>query len=213
MSDAGQTEPAAQKKRLIATERDEARRAAWRAQAARLDPAQVVFVDESSTHVSLTRLRARAPRGQRATGRVPRNHDPRLSLVAAMTPAGMGPAMTLPGAVDTPAFVAYVREALVPTLHPGQLVVLDNLSVHKAAEVRRLIEHAGCQLLFLPPYSPDLAPIELAFSKLKAYLRGVGARTQAALEQAIGEALAHITAADAHGWFGHCGYPLPAQPP
>ena len=144
---------------------------------------------------------------------MPRNHDPRLSLVAALTPAGMGPAMTLLGAVDTPAFVAYLQQALVPALRPGQIVVLDNLSVHQAAEVRRLIEQARCHLLFLPPYSPDFAPIELAFAKLKNHLRGVGARTQAALEQAIGAAVALITATDARGWFRHCGFPLPAHPP
>lgn len=186
-------------------------RAAWRAEAATLAPADLVFVDESSTHISLTRLWARAPQGQRAVGRVPRNHDPRLSLVAALTPAGAGPAMTAPGAIDGPAFTAYVRAVLAPSLRPGQVVILDNLSVHKGAEVRRLIEAAGCRVLFLPPYSPDFAPIEEAFSKIKAYLRGVGARTQVALEAAISEALARITAADARGWFGHCGYPLPAQ--
>jgi transposase len=146
-------------------------------------------------------------------GQVPRNHDPRLSLIAAITPAGMGPAMTVPGAVDARAFIAYIEQVLVPTLQPGQIVVLDNLNVHKDAAVRRLIEQAGCHLLFLPPYSPDLAPIELAFAKLKTFLRGIGARTQAALEQAIGEALALMTEADARGWFGHCGYLLPAQPP
>ena len=144
---------------------------------------------------------------------MPRTHDPRLSLVAALTSAGMGPAMTLPGAVDSAAFVAYIEQALVPALRPGQIVVLDNLSVHKAAGVRRLIEQAQCHLLFLPPYSPDFAPIELAFAKLKNHLRGVGARTQAALEQAIGDALVLITATDTHGWFRHCGYPPSAQPP
>jgi transposase len=144
---------------------------------------------------------------------VPRNHDPRLSLVAALTPAGAGPAMTLPGAVDTDAFTVYVRELLLPALRPGQVVVMDNLSVHKGAAIRRLIEGAGCRLLFLPPYSPDLAPIEHAFSKIKAHLRGAGARTQQALEAAIGQALTLLTAADARGWFGHCGYRLAAQPP
>lgn len=119
--------------------------------------------------------------------------------------------MTVPGAVDGAAFVAYIQDVLVPTLRPGQVVVLDNPSVHKTAEVRRLIEQARCHLLFLPPSSPDFVPIELAFATLKAYLRGVGARAQAALEQAIGTALARITRADAQGWFRHCGYPLSAQ--
>jgi transposase len=144
---------------------------------------------------------------------VPRNRDPRLSLVAALGPAGAGAAMTVPGAVDAAAFAVYVREGLAPTLRPGQVVVLDNLNVHRGAEVRRLIEAAGCRLLFLPPYSPDFSPIELAFSKIKAHLRGVEARTQERLEAAIGEALALITAADARGWFGHCGHRLAAQSP
>ena len=161
----------------------------------------------------MTRLRARAPRGVRAVGRVPRNRDPRLSLVAALTPAGAGAAMTVPGAVDAAAFVAYLRQGLVPTLRPGQVVVMDNLSVHKGAEVRRAIEGAGCRLLFLPPYSPDFAPIELAFSKLKAHLRGTSARTRTALERAVGEALARITPADAQGWFRHCGFRPAAQSP
>lgn len=144
-------------------------------------------------------------------GQVPRNHDPVISLIAALTIDGPGPAMTLPGAVDGVAFEAYLRAGLVPTLRPGDIVVLDNLRVHQGRRVRDLIEGAGCHLLFLPPYSPDFTPIEEAFSKLKAFLRGVGARTQTALEQAIGEALATITAHDARGWFTHCGYSVVAQ--
>jgi transposase len=197
----------------VASERDEARRAAWRAEAATLDPADLIFIDESSTHLSLTRLRARAPRGQRAIGRVPRNHDPRLSLIAALSLAGASQAaLTVPGAVDAAVFTAFVEAELVPRLRPGQIVVLDNLSVHKSQRVRTLIEGAGCQVRFLPPYSPDCTPIEPAFSKIKAYLRSVEARTQERLEQAIGEALARITPADAHGWFHHCGYRSSAQP-
>jgi len=206
--------PCAQTKTLVASERDEARRAAWRAEVAALDPADLLFVDESSTHISLTRTHARAPRGQRAVGRVPRNHDPRLSLVAALGPGGISQAaLTLPGAIDGAAFAAFVEQELAPRLRPGQVVVLDNLTAHKGERVRRAIEAAECRLLFLPPYSPDFAPIEQAFSKIKAHLRGVAARTQETLEAAIGEALALITAADARGWFGHCGYRPAAQPP
>ena len=140
-------------------------------------------------------------------GQVPRNHDPVLSLVAALGLDGLSQAaMTLPGPIDTAAFLVFVEQELVPRLRPGQVVVLDNLSVHKSARVRTLIEAAGCQVLFLPAYSPDFAPIEQVFSKVKAYLRGVGARTQDRLEQAISEALARITPADARGWFQHCGY-------
>jgi transposase len=140
---------------------------------------------------------------------VPRTHDPVLSLVAALGLEGLSQAaMTVPGPIDTAAFLVFVAQELVPRLRPAQVVVLDNLSVHKSARVRALIEAASCQALFLPPYSPDFAPIEQVFSKVKAYLRGVGARTRDQLEAAITEALARVTPADARGWFQHCGYPV-----
>ncbi len=172
-----------------------------------------MFLDESGTHVAMTPRYARAPRGQRAYGRAPHNWGANITLVATLTPDGPGPAMTLAGALDGPAFVAYVREFLAPARAPGQTVVLDNLAVHKNAVARRLIEARGCRLLFLPPYSPDYNPIELAFAKLKTALRRAGARSRAELERAITAALAHLSAADARGWFRHCGYPLAkAQP-
>jgi len=188
-------------------------RTAWRADAADLDPADLVFLDETAAHIAMTPRYARAPRGVRVYGAVPRNRGQNLTLLAALTAEGIGPAMALDGAADGPAFVAYVRAFLVPTLRPGQVVILDNLAVHKAAEARALIEAAGCRLRFLPPYSPDYNPIELAFAKLKEQLRRAGARTRAALEPAIARALDAITALDAAHWFRHCGYPPPeAQP-
>jgi transposase len=186
-------------------------RAAWQEQVPALPAERLVFVDESRTNLRLTRCSARAPRGQRAVGRVPRNYGPTITLIAALTAQGVGPAMTLPGATDTAAFLAYVQQVLVPALVPGQIVILDNLRAHKDEHVRRAIEQAGCRLLFLPPYSPDFAPIEEACSKIKACLRAIGARTPAALEQAIGQALATITVQDAAGWFRHCGFPLAGQ--
>jgi transposase len=201
----------AQKKSLSASEQDPAARAAWRAAVATRDPDDFVFVDETSTTIALTRRYARAPRGQRARGQVPRNHGTPTTLLAALSPAGLGAAMTLEGAANTDAFLVYLRELLCPTLRPGQLVILDNVSFHRAEAVRELIEGAGCQVLFLPPYSPDFNPIEQAFSKIKALLRAAGARTQAALEAAIGSAIDQVTLPDAHGWFQHCGYPLTAQ--
>jgi transposase len=167
-------------------------------------------VDECGTHIALTPVYGRAPRGERLHGAVPHRRGTNLTLLAALGPAGLGAAMTLDGAADTPAFVAYVRELLVPTLRPGQIVFLDNLSAHKDDAVRTLIEGAGCALRFLPPYSPDLTPIEQAFSKLKALLRRAGARTREALEPAIREALEAVSAADARAWFARCGYQLPA---
>lgn len=176
-----------------------------------MDAGQFVFVDETSTSITLTRRFARAPRGERARGHVPRNYGRPTTLIAALSPDGLGAAMTLEGAANTAAFATYVRELLCPTLRPGQIVILDNVSFHQAAVIRELIEARGCRLLFLPPYSPDFAPIEHAFSKLKTALRAAAARTQATLDAAIAGALNLITAADARGWFRHCGYRLAAQ--
>ena len=202
---------AAKKKTLAASEQDPVARAVWQLTTAWADPTQFVFVDETSSSIALTRRYARAPRGVRARGQAPRNYGQPTTLIAALAPTGLGAAMTLPGAANTAAFTVYVRELLCPTLRPGQIVILDNVSFHRATAIRALIEGVGCQLWFLPPYSPDFAPIEHAFAKLKTALRAVGARTQAALEAAIAAALDLVTAADAHGWFRHCGYALPAQ--
>jgi transposase len=170
-----------------------------------------VIVDESGTNLNLTPRYARAPRGQRANGQVPRNTPPNTTLIAALTTSGMGPAMTLSGATDTAAFEIYVTHVLAPSLRPGQIVVMDNLSAHKNRRVRELITARGCELWYLPSYSPDLSPIEEAFSKLKALLRRAKARTHEALEHAIALALDQITAADARGYFTHCGYHLDAS--
>ena len=197
----------AQKKTLIAAERDAATRAAWRAEAAPRAPGDLVFLDETASNVSMTPRYARAPRGQRAHGAVPRNRGRHTTLIAARSVGGVGAAMALPGALDGAAFVAYVRAFLVPTLRPGQIVVLDNRAVHKVAAARRLLEARGCRRLFLPPYSPDRNPIAHACAKLKEHLRRAGARTEDALHAALAAALAASTTDDARGWFRHCGYP------
>ncbi len=178
-----------------------------------VDPRRLVFVDESGTHTALTRLCARAPRGRRVQGQVPRNRGKNTTYVAALTWDGMHAPWTVEGAMDTAAFLVSVQEVLAPTLQPGQIVVLDNLSVHKAAGIRALLEACRCELWFLPAYSPDLTPIEEAFSKLKAGLRRLGARTREALLEAIGHVVPTITTHDAHGWFLHAGCALPAQTP
>jgi transposase len=196
---------------LAASERDEAARAVWREAVVNLDPEQLVFVDESSTHIALTRLYGWAPHDRRARGAVPRNHGHNTTLVAALTPGGLQEPWMIEGAMETATFAWYIAEQLGPTLRPGQVVVLDNLSVHKAARIRQALAARGCALLFLPPYSPDFTPIEQAFSKLKAILRGLGARTREALEQAVGLAVEEITPADAIAWFAHAGYSLPGQ--
>lgn len=201
----------AEKKSLAASERDEEARQAWREAVTQRDPEQFVFVDESGTHTSLTRLYGWAPHEQRATGSVPRNHGKNTTLVAALTSDGLRVPWLIEGAMNTPTFAWYITEQLGPMLRPGQVVVLDNLSVHKAANIRQALAARGCDLLFLPPYSPDFTPIEQAFSKLKAILRGLGARTHEALWEAVRLALNAITPADAVAWFAHAGYILPAQ--
>jgi len=168
-------------------------------------------VDECGSNINLTPTYARAPRGARAYGTAPRNTATNTTLIASMSTAGMGAALVLTGATDAAAFVAYVEQVLGPTLTPGQIVVLDNLSAHKDTRVRAAIEARGCALWYLPAYSPDLSPIEEAFAKLKNLLRRAAARTREALVEAIAQALDLITAADAQGFFQHCGYPVTVQ--
>jgi transposase len=177
-----------------------------------IDPARLVFVDECGTNITLTRLYARAPRGERAFGKAPRNWDKNVTLIAAMSAEGMSrAAMSVEGATDGAAFEAYVKHFLLPTLKEGQVVIMDNLQAHKSKKVRNLIEVAGASVLFLPPYSPDFSPIEEAFSKIKAILRSIEARTQETLVEAIAQALDAVSRRDALGWFAHCGYRLANQ--
>jgi transposase len=178
----------------------------FRTEVAAIPVADLVFLDESGATTTLVRRYARAPGGRRAVGRVPAGHWTQLTILSALSVAGLGATMTVNAATDTDVFVAYVRRLLVPTLRAGQVVVLDNLSAHKAAAARRLLEGAGCRLLFLPPYSPDFNPIEQAWSKLKTLLRGAAARTREVLEAALKTFLDRITASDAQGWFRHAGY-------
>jgi transposase len=200
------------KKTVSASEQDPAARAAWREQAAAWAGEELVFVDATNTARNFARRYGRAPCGERARAQVPRNYKQRTSLVAVLTPAGMGAAMTVPGAVDQAAFEAYIAQALIPTLTPGQRVIMDNLSVHKSPRVAAAITSAGCTLTFLPTYSPDYNPIELAFAKFKEGLRREAARTQDALDQAISDGLNAISGADAQAWYRHCGYPLARSP-
>jgi transposase len=171
-----------------------------------VDARRLVIVDECGSNIALTPLYGWAPKGQPVHGSVPRNRGKNTTLLASLSLAGIGACMILEGAVNTLAFEAYVEHILAPSLMAGQIVVLDNVSVHTGARVRQLIEERGCELLFLPAYSPDYSPIEETFSKLKAFLRRVGARTHEALQEAIGQALETVTATDALGWFTHCGY-------
>ncbi len=168
----------------------------------------LIFLDETSTPTTMTPVRARARRGERAIGRVPRGRRTAVTLLATLTPDGFGPGYQFAGALDRTVFDAFVSQILVPQLRPGQTVVLDNLNVHKSATARRLIEEAGCQLRFLPTYSPDFNPIEQAFAKLKHHLRKAEARSVDAILTATQDLYPQITRSDAHAFFRDAGYNL-----
>jgi transposase len=171
-----------------------------------LDPSRLVFVDETGASTKMARLYGRAPRGARCVAAIPHGHWKTTTFVGALRLSGMTAPMTLDGAMDGPAFLAWVEQALVPTLAPGDIVILDNLPAHKPAAVRAAIERCGARLRYLPPYSPDLNPIEMAYAKLKALLKKAAARTLEDLWAAIAGALAKITADDCWGFFSAAGY-------
>jgi len=194
-----------------AAERDEFLRLLWRTQMGRLDPGRLVFVDEMGVHTSLAPLYAYAPVGERAFYEIPRNRGRNTALLSSLYSEGMGPSMAVEGATTARVLETYVERLLAPTLRPGQVVVRDNLGAHRPQRVRELIEARGCELLYLPPYSPDLTPIEEAFSKVKHILRKIGARGKEALIEAMGRALEAVSAQDVLGFFAHCGYRTLAQ--
>ena len=183
-----------------------AQREAWREWAARADLDRMVFVDETGAKTNTTRLHGRAERGERVVDRAPHGHWQTTTLLGAMRRDGPTASMVVDGPTDADVFQAYVEQVLVPSLRPGDQVILDNLSPHKTPAVETAIRGAGAEVMFLPPYSPDLNPVEQMWSKVKAYLRKVKARTLDALIEAIGQALASVTAANVEGWFGYCGH-------
>jgi transposase len=200
------------KRSLGAGERDEFLRAAWRLMVAgEVDAERLVFVDEMGTNVSLSPLYAWSRKGQRAFGSVPRNWGKNVTLLASITREGLGPCLAVEGATTREVFETYLERVLAPTLGPRQTVVMDNLSAHKGGRVKEIIEGKGCELVYLPPYSPDFNPIEQAFSKVKGLLRRAEARTREALIEAMGLALEAVSARDARGFFEHCGYSSVAQ--
>jgi len=156
----------------------------------------------------MPRLSGRAPRGERVIGAVPQHYGANVTMLAALGSHGVGAVMTLDGATDAEVFRLYVDQVLRPTRRPGDMVSMDHLRAHKAVGIREAMEQTGARVLYWPPYSPDLAPIERGWSKLKSILRTAKARTREALDEAIAQALATITASDARGWFQHCGYAL-----
>jgi len=188
-----QGKPEVQEKRRVFTEK-----------LATLDPARLVFVDESGATTAMTRRSGRAPRGERLYAEVPGQWKS-VTLIVALRLSGVGPALAFEGATDTAAFRTYVEQVLVPQLRPGDVVIWDNLKPHQDAQARQAIERAGATLEPLPPWSPDLTPIEKMFSKVKGILRTLAARTTEGVYAGWGQALEAIRPADIVGWFGSCG--------
>ena len=172
------------------------------------DLRRLKFVDESGVNISMTRLYGRAPRGERVFDSAPQNYGENVTMLGALSATGLCALMTVNGATDGEVFAAFVREVLAPTLRAGDIVVLDNLGAHRSAAAREAVEARGARLQFLPPYSPDMNPIERCWSKVKTALRAAKARTREALERAIKQAIATVSESDARAWFKHCGYVL-----
>lgn len=212
MSPAPDSRPAAQKKSLQASERDSERVQQARAEFAQavkqLDLRRCKFIDESGINLALTPLYGRAPRGARAIGSTPINYGQNLTLIGALGSDGLDALLMIEGPTDGEVFRADTERVLCPTLKAGDIVIMDNLGAHKVSGIREAIEGRGAKLIYLPPYSPDLSPIEPCWSKLKQALRAAGARTRRKLERAIKRALETITESDALAWFAHCGYKL-----
>src|SRR5262245_47652482 len=208
---AGPAGLAGKKKVLRAAEQDrpdvQHKRACWRGRARRVDPERFVFLDEVGAHTSLTRLYGRAPRGVRLVDAVPAGTWETTTLVSAIRRDGVVASLAFAGATDEAAFQTYLDHVLIPALRPGDIVVLDNLSVHHRPAVARALRRAGAGVWYLPPYSLDYNPIEKIWAKVKAFLRKAGARTTEALWDAFAQALRTVTAEDCQNSFAHCGYP------
>jgi transposase len=197
---------------MHASERDtprvQAERSLSRALSASLNLHRVKCLDESGSNLALTRLYGRAPRGERVLGSAPQNYGQHITIRGARSYTGLEAVMMLAGATDSDVFRADVREVLCPTLQEGDMVIADNLAAHKAAGVQEAIAAQGARLLYLPPYAPDLTPIERCGSKIKTCVRAAKARPREALATAVMRALATVTASDARAWFAHSGYVL-----
>ena len=184
------------------------RRDLWKHQQISQPAGRLIFIDETWAKTNMTRLRGRAPRGQRLLAKVPHGHWKTTTLIAALGIAGVRCSMMIDGAVNAEAFEAFIQRVLVPELKSGDVVVLDNLSSHKRPRTRELVESAGAQLLYLPPYSPDLNPIEMIFAKAKQLLRSLACRTREALWRAMQPVLDRVSSSDAANCFKHAGYTL-----
>jgi transposase len=188
-----------------------AKREQWRAEQSAIDPEKVVFLDEMGATTNMTRRYGRSPKGQRLVCPVPHGHWKTTTFIAGLRSSGLSAPMVIDGAMNGDLFEAYVKQILVPTLTPGDVVILDNLPSHKRVAAIRAIESAGCTVRFLPPYSPDLNPIELAFSKLKSLLRKAEKRTVEGLWSFLGQALDLFTPTECLSYMRHDGYGLPLR--
>ena len=178
----------------------------WKAEQPKVESRRLVFIDESGAKTNMTRLYGRALKGKRANDYAPHGHFCTTTMISSIRHDGKTECMTIEGSTTAEVFRSYVEKFLVPTLKPGDIVVMDNLSSHKDKTAQKLIEEVGAQVRFLPPYSPDLNPIEKMWSKVKSILRSIKARTNETLFDAIGFALKCVTPQDAIGWFNSCGY-------
>jgi transposase len=192
---------------MAASERNAYKRGWFRRRVRGMNHRRFIFLDESAVNTAMTPTHGRAPRGERVHDSAPRNYGEQTSIVGALSfGRGLLATMTLPGAVDTLAFDAYLARVLCPRLRRGDVLVLDNLNVHKASQVEEVAEGRGAQVIWLPPYSPDFSPIEQCWSKIKTALRAAKARTRDELEQALAQAITRVTKSDIRGWFRQCGY-------
>jgi len=208
----GPAQVAAKKKSLHASQRDTPRvkrkRKQFQKKVAELAVEHFKFLDESSLNIDLTRLYGRAAPGERVVDSVPQPSGPQTTTLAVIGWTGVSAPLVLSGSVNGTVFYGYLEQCVLPTLQPGDILFMDNLSAHKVAGLEKLIHSCGAHLIYLPPYSPDFNPIELAWSKVKTILRRLKARTLPDLIDALKQALQAITLQDIHAWFAHCGYAL-----
>jgi transposase len=193
---------------VVASERNNYKRGWYRRRLSGIDANRLIFIDEAAVNTAMTRHFGRAAPGERVIEQVPRNYGAQTSMISALGLRGLVATMTLEGAVDTLAFNAYLNEVLAAKLRRGDVVILDNLNVHKASQIEQVATRRGARVIWLSPYSPDYSPIEPCWTKIKQALRAAKARTREELEAALVRAMNQVSNSDIRGWFNHCGYPV-----
>jgi transposase len=190
----------------VASERNNYKRGWFRRRVSGIDPGRLIFIDEAAVNTAMARHFGRAAPGERVVESVPRNYGEQTSMISALGLRGLLATMTLEGAVDTLAFSAYINEVLAAELYRGDVIILDNLNVHKASQIKQVAAARGARVIWLASYSPDMSPIEQCWSKIKQLLRAAKARTREELEEALVRAMKLVTSSDIRGWFNCCGY-------